>query len=95
MITFQRSPSSETITTTQSVSTSKRKRDELDDDDQLHRGKRVVREQQDILLSYIDDLTLSLNLHQLDSVPSTVSPGSRLAQKIEARQSPHFFFACA
>jgi hypothetical protein len=88
---FTRPDSRETSAETESSSTRKRKRDLecLNEDDtlaSLHRMKQSIAEQRHLALSDIDDLTLSLNLHQLEPRPSTILGNSRLAQTIEARQ---------
>ena len=78
-----------TETSAEVTTTRKRKRDDLTEDDvlvSLRNWNRTIAVQRHLALSYIDDVTLSLNLHQLEPRPSTMLKNSRVAQTVEARQ---------
>jgi hypothetical protein len=78
-----------TETSAESTTTRKRKRDDLTEDDvlvSLRNWNRTIAVQRHLALSYIDDVTLSLNLHQLEPRPSTMLRNTRFAQTVEARQ---------
>ena len=69
----------------------KRKRDEIDHDTfnlSLSRMKHILAVERDSFIADIDDLTISLNLHQLETSTkfSSCQPKSIESQSIEARQ---------
>ena len=82
---------------TTSSSAKKRKRENAEEADVVtlkHRMKHNLADQRDLLLSDIDDLTLSLNLRQLEPRPSTILNNRRLAEAIDARQSVPSLLGC-